>query len=68
MRMELKQARQAKGLTQKELADKIGTSKSVISNYETGYATPKLDRMIKLSEILDVDISIFLKKDVVDNT
>ncbi len=34
------------GLTQQELADKLGISKRTITNWETGQTKPFLDRMV----------------------
>lgn len=38
----LKKIRKSKGLTQKELADKIGINKSYVSRYEKGEHLPSL--------------------------
>lgn len=50
----LKEARQRKKLTQEELAKKVNTKKTTISNYETGYSTPAYDMLRDLSETLEV--------------
>ena len=39
--MRLKQARESAGLTQLELAKKLGVTKSAIGNYENGVSSPK---------------------------
>ena len=46
----LKTLRQAKGLTQEELAKRIGVTKQTISNWENGNITPALDVLITLVE------------------
>ena len=50
-------ARIAQGVSQKELADKLGTTYSTISKYEKGgYFSASLKRLMKIAECLGVDI------------
>ena len=58
--LELKIARMRKGLTQEELAEKIGMAKITISAYEIGRSKPSLDVLIKLSDVLEVSIDELL--------
>ena len=57
--MELKdriaKIRRMRGLTQNELAEKVGVSARAIQNYEGGTRTPKKDILAKIAEILEVD-------------
>lgn len=48
-----------KKLTQEELGNKIGAKKATISNYETGYRTPKQDALFELANALEVKIDDF---------
>ena len=51
----IRQARMAKGMTQEELADKLGVKFGVISKYETGRVKNlKRETIAALAEILDV--------------
>lgn len=50
----LKKAREEKGLTQKQLADKCGIVDSAIRKYESGKINPKPDALRKLAEALDI--------------
>src|SRR5699024_4828490 len=43
-------------LTQDELAKKLNTSKGIISNYETGYRSPRQDDLFLLAEVLNINI------------
>ncbi|MGG1677326.1 helix-turn-helix transcriptional regulator [Neobacillus sp. NRS-1170] len=45
-------ARKESGLTQSELASLIGCKKTTVSNWENGYAKPRLSDAIKLASIL----------------
>ncbi len=58
--LELKISRMRKGLTQEELAEKIGMAKITISAYEIGRAKPSLDVLIKLSDVLEVSLDELL--------
>lgn len=53
----IKYARQNKEWSQEELANRLGTSKSVISGYETGRNDPAQSMVMKLSETLNVSIN-----------
>lgn len=57
--MELKdriaKIRRMRGLTQAELAEKLGVSARAVQNYEAGTRTPKRDTIAKIAEILGVD-------------
>lgn len=49
--------RREKGLTQKEVAEKLGVCPKTISKWETGRGFPDVVLIPKLSEIFEVDIS-----------
>lgn len=55
--MRIKEARIKKGWSQEQLANKLGTSKSVISGYETGRNDPAQSMVIKLADSLGVSIN-----------
>jgi len=50
------------GLSQKELAQKIGTKQSAISRFESGTYNPTLSFLQKIVEGLDVKLKISLAK------
>ncbi len=51
-------ARSKKGVTQKELAQKIGTKQSVISRLESGRANPSVAFLKKLAQALNSKLEI----------
>ena len=52
----LKRIRQEKGLTQEQLGKLIGKDYSTIGKWENGTRSPIMEDIIKLSDILNVDI------------
>ena len=51
-------ARLEAGLTQKQLAEGMNTTQSAIARLEAGTRAPNLDTLLKLVEVLGVDLSI----------
>ena len=58
--MKIKEARKLKKLTQKELADAIGVSFSVISKYENGTVIPPANRLEAISKVLEVSVDFLI--------
>lgn len=54
--MAIQKARQAKKMTQKDLANLLNIQASVISEYESGNATPNRQLLSKISKVLGVKI------------
>lgn len=63
----IKEAREAKGLTQEQLAEIVGLSSTHISVIERGVKAPKLETFIEIANALDVT-SDSLLLDVLDNS
>lgn len=60
MKTNIRQIRKARGLTQKQLADMIDVSESIISQYENGRKSPSNETLLKLGEALDCSVSDIL--------
>jgi transcriptional regulator with XRE-family HTH domain len=58
--LRIKQAREAKGLTQEQLAEKVALSASHISVIERGMKTPRLETFVDILNILKVDANSIL--------
>ncbi|HBH46659.1 MAG: transcriptional regulator [Candidatus Jacksonbacteria bacterium RIFOXYC2_FULL_44_29] len=56
------QKRLEKGLTQKEIAEKVGTRQSAISRLESGTYNPSLAFLHKIAEALDTRLQLSLIK------
>ena len=50
----LRYAREQKGLSQKDVAEKIGVAKSTYSLYESGNREPNVQTIKKISDVLNV--------------
>jgi transcriptional regulator with XRE-family HTH domain len=48
-------------ITQKELADRVGTGQAVISRLESGNANPTLASLVEIAEALDANLHIDLE-------
>ena len=58
--MNIKERREQLGISQKELADKIGISQSFLCDIEQGRSKPSIDTAIKIAQALNVaDIKFF---------
>lgn len=56
----LAECRKAKGLSQKELAQLLKTSHSVIGKYEREEMTPSIEAAVKLAKLLDTTVGYLL--------
>ncbi len=48
--------RLSRGFTQKDIADRLGISKSAVSMYENGSRVPDLDTLKRIADILQVNL------------
>lgn len=62
VRNRIKIARLKKGFTQNYVGNKLGNGQKAYNRMETGKSQLKVETLLKLSVILDVDITYFLKK------
>lgn len=60
----LKYLRKQKGLTQEEMAEKLGIKRSLIGAYEEERADPRLDVIQLMCEMFDLSLEDFLFKDL----
>ncbi len=59
--------RKANNLTQEQLAEKLDVSRQSVSKWESGQATPELDKIVALSAIFDVTTDYLLKSSEIDD-
>lgn len=62
----IKEARLASGLTQEQVAEKIGIAKSTLTGYEKGNREPSIPTVKKLMDILNVDANFLYQDEMTD--
>ena len=60
--------RKEKGLTQRELAEKIAVSDKTVSKWETGYALPDTSMLLKLCTTLNVSVNDLLSGERIEES
>lgn len=58
----LKSLRVKYGMSQKQVADKLGVSPSIVSGYETGERTPSTDMLLSISYLFNCSTDYLLGK------
>ena len=58
----IKEIRNRKGITQEQLANKIGVAQSLVAQYERGSKVPNLLTAKEMAKALECDINDFLKE------
>lgn len=53
--------RKAKGISQEELAERVGVSRQAVSKWESGQSIPDLEKIISLSDFFEVTTDYLLK-------
>jgi transcriptional regulator with XRE-family HTH domain len=53
--------RRAQGLSQKELAELMGTTQSAIARLESGGRPPRIDTLLRIAEALDCELVVELR-------
>lgn len=56
----IREIRNKQGLTQKELAERIGVRQKDVSRWELGVYNPKVDKLMLIAKALDCDIKDLL--------
>lgn len=56
----MREARKRIGLTQRELAERAGTTQSAVARIETGASTPSFDTVLRLVRLCGLDLDLML--------
>ena len=54
----IRQLREARGMTQQDLAKTIGVSQATVSDWEKGKINPDLVRAVKLADLFDTTLDV----------
>lgn len=60
----LRIARKKKGMTQEQVADKLGVTKMAVSHWERGDRSMSAEDLVRFLEAVDCDIDEFMKIEV----
>ncbi len=60
--------RNAKGMSQQQLADAIGVTQQAIHQYETDKVEPDLENLMRLADTLEVSVDLLIGHQTVDPT
>jgi predicted transcriptional regulator len=58
---EVTERRRARGLSQTELAELVGTTQSAIARLESGGRPPRIDTLLRIADALDCDLAVELR-------
>jgi ribosome-binding protein aMBF1 (putative translation factor) len=53
--------RTARGLSQRELAELVGTTQSAIARLEAGGRPPRIDTLLRIADALDCELTVELR-------
>ena len=59
--------RKANNLTQEQLAEKLDVSRQSVSKWESGQATPEMERITQLSAVFNVTTDYLLKSSAIND-
>lgn len=61
----ISQLRKQNGMSQEELAEKMGVSRQSVSKWESGQSVPEVEKLVQLSDLFHVSTDYLLKEDTV---
>lgn len=64
----IQQLRKAGGLSQEQLAEKLGVSRQSVSKWESGQSLPEIDKIIQISSLFSVSTDSLLKEESVSES
>ncbi len=59
----LKEVRQSRGKTQKQMAELLSMAPNAYQRYELGTSEPNIEKILTISAILDVSLDVLLCRD-----
>lgn len=62
----LRELRESKGLTQEQLAEKVGITANAIGQFERGKIFPNYETIANIINVLDIDANLLFSRDSVD--
>ena len=53
--------RRAKGMSQEDLAEKMGVSRQAVQKWESGASTPEIENLVRLGDFFEVSLDYLIK-------
>ena len=63
----LKELRESRGFNQVKIAEKVGVIPRVYNRWERGTATPRVETLVTLADILDVTLDELIGREKIEN-
>ena len=60
----IRDAREAKGLTQEQFAKLVGVTQGAVAQWENGLTHPSFDKLMKIADVLEVPLDELVRKKV----
>lgn len=61
--MSIKSVREARGISQKQLADLVGVQQGAVAQWETGKTAPRFERIISIANALECTVDDLVRKE-----
>lgn len=58
----IRDAREAKGLTQEQFAKLVGVTQGAVAQWENGLTHPSFDKLMKIADVLEVPLDELARK------
>lgn len=58
----IRDAREAKGLTQEQFAKLVGVTQGAVAQWENGMTHPSFDKLMKIADVLEVPLDELVRK------
>jgi len=58
----IRDAREAKGMTQEQFAKLVGVTQGAVAQWENGLTHPSFDKLMKIADVLEVPLDELVRK------
>ncbi len=58
----IREAREAKGMTQEQFAKMVGVTQGAVAQWENGLTHPSFDKLVRIADVLEVPLDELVRK------
>ena len=58
----IREAREAKGMTQEQVAKMVGVTQGAVAQWENGLTHPSFDKLVRIADVLEVPLDELVRK------